>query len=55
MVQAAGKRPIDLTELDVDSASFSAHKIRGPQGSGTPLPEEGDCPCFTGAAGRNGD
>ncbi|MDC7223500.1 MAG: cysteine desulfurase family protein [Spirochaetales bacterium] len=34
MVQAPGKMALNLTELDVDSASFSAHKIRGPKQSG---------------------
>ncbi len=34
MVQALGKVPIDLEKLSVDSASFSAHKIKGPRGAG---------------------
>jgi cysteine desulfurase len=34
MVQAAGKIPLDLTALDVDSAALSAHKIGGPRGIG---------------------
>ena len=33
-VQALGKMTIDLQELGVDSASFSAHKIHGPKGVG---------------------
>lgn len=33
-VQALGKMPLDLGELDVDAASFSAHKIGGPKGVG---------------------
>lgn len=33
-VQALGKIPFSLTELGVDSASFSAHKFKGPQGVG---------------------
>lgn len=33
-VQALGKTRIDLDALDVDSASFSAHKIHGPKGVG---------------------
>ena len=32
--QALGKMPLDLRELDVDAASFSAHKIGGPKGVG---------------------
>lgn len=32
--QALGKVPIDLKDLDVDAASFSAHKICGPKGIG---------------------
>jgi cysteine desulfurase len=34
MVQGIGKIPLDLSALDVDSASFSAHKIGGPRGAG---------------------
>ncbi len=34
MVQAPGKIPVNLSKMDVDSASFSAHKIRGPRGVG---------------------
>ncbi len=33
-VQALGKVPINLQDLGVDSASFSAHKIGGPKGVG---------------------
>ncbi len=33
-VQTLGKIPVDLEELGVDSASFSAHKIGGPKGVG---------------------
>lgn len=33
-VQAAGKIPLNLTYLGIDSAAFSAHKICGPRGIG---------------------
>jgi cysteine desulfurase len=33
-VQAAGRVPLDLKALDVDLASFSAHKVYGPKGVG---------------------
>jgi cysteine desulfurase len=34
LVQALGKIPLDLVGWDLDSASFSAHKIGGPRGMG---------------------
>jgi cysteine desulfurase len=34
MVQAAGKIPLDIKGWQIDSASFSAHKIGGPRGIG---------------------
>ena len=33
-VQALGKIPLDMKRLGIDYASFSAHKIHGPKGSG---------------------
>lgn len=33
-VQALGKVPVDMGNLDVDLASFSAHKLGGPKGTG---------------------
>ena len=32
--QAVGKIPLDMTQLDIDALSFSAHKLQGPQGVG---------------------
>ena len=32
--QAVGKIPIDMAQIDIDAISFSAHKLRGPQGVG---------------------
>ena len=32
--QAVGKLPIDMATMNVDAISFSAHKLRGPQGVG---------------------
>jgi cysteine desulfurase len=34
MVQAIGKIPVDIGAWDLDSASFSAHKLGGPRGIG---------------------
>jgi cysteine desulfurase len=34
LVQALGKTPIDISAWDIDSASFSAHKLGGPCGVG---------------------
>ena len=41
-VQAAGKIPFSLTDWDVDSAAFSAHKICGPRGSGILYLKDGE-------------
>ena len=34
LVQALGKEPLDISAWDLDSASFSAHKLGGPRGVG---------------------
>ena len=34
ITQAVGKFPLDLSELNLDAVSFSAHKMQGPQGIG---------------------
>ena len=34
LVQALGKVPLDISSWDLDSASFSAHKLGGPRGIG---------------------
>jgi len=56
-VQALGKVPVDLKALDVDAASFSAHKISGPKGVGalylkarTPFE-----PCMLGGGQESGE
>ena len=40
-VQALGKIPVDVKALDIDFASFSAHKIHGPKGIGASFVRSG--------------
>lgn len=40
-VQAAGKIPVDVKDIDADFLSFSAHKLNGPQGSGALFIKQG--------------
>lgn len=42
-VQALGKIPLDVEDLGIDYATFSAHKIHGPKGVGALFVREG-CP-----------
>jgi cysteine desulfurase len=50
-VQALGKIPFSLRELDVDAASFSAHKIGGLRGAGALYLREGAAPGFLSVGG----
>lgn len=53
-VQALGKIHINLKELDVDSASFSAHKIQGPRGSGILYSRKRPAPLSKGGGQESG-
>ncbi len=55
-VQAVGKIPIDVKELDIDFLSFSAHKIYGPKGVGALYAKNGApfCPFITGGHQERG-
>ena len=50
-VQALGKVPFSLRSLDVDAASFSAHKIGGPRGVGALYLRAGTAPGFLATGG----
>ncbi len=55
-VQAVGKIPVDVKELDVDFLSFSAHKIYGPKGVGALYVKKGVsfCPFIRGGHQEGG-
>lgn len=55
-VQAVGKIPVDVKELDIDFLSFSAHKIYGPKGVGALYAKNGApfCPFITGGHQERG-
>jgi len=50
-VQALGKIPFSLREMDVDAASFSGHKIGAPRGIGALYLRDGVSPGFLGVGG----
>jgi len=54
LVQALGKVPIDLIGWDVDSASFSAHKLGGPRGIGLLYLKKTLEPLYTGGEQEGG-
>jgi len=55
-VQAAGKLPLDVNELGVDSLSLSAHKFYGPKGAGLLYLRQGTPfqPIITGGSQEGG-
>jgi len=54
LVQTAGKTPFDLSAWDLDSASFSAHKIRGPRGIGLLYQKKPVAGIYTGGGQERG-
>ncbi len=53
-VQALGKIDFNLTELGVDSASFSGHKFRGPRGIGLLYLQSGSLQVASSGGGQEG-
>ena len=55
-VQAVGKIPVDVSDLDIDFLSFSAHKIYGPKGIGALYVKKGVpfCPFIHGGHQERG-
>ena len=54
LVQALGKVPVDLSAWDLDSASFSAHKLGGPRGIGLLYLKKPVEPLYTGGEQEGG-
>ena len=54
LVQAIGKVPVDVKGWDLDSASFSAHKIGGPRGIGFLYLRKTVDPLYTGGGQEKG-
>jgi len=55
-VQAVGKIPVDVRDLDVDFLTISAHKLYGPKGIGALYVKKGSpyCPLILGGHQENG-
>jgi cysteine desulfurase len=55
-VQAVGKIPVDVRDLDVDFLTISAHKLYGPKGVGALFVKKGSpyCPLILGGHQENG-
>ena len=51
-VQALGKIDLNLTDLDIDGASFSSHKIHGPRGIGLLYLKRGEIQALAKAGGQ---
>ncbi len=54
LVQTAGKISFSLKDWDLDSASFSAHKIQGPRGIGLLYLKRNLAPLYTGGGQEKG-
>jgi cysteine desulfurase len=54
LVQAAGKIPLNIAGWDLDSASFSAHKLGGPRGIGLLYLRKPLEPLYTGGGQEGG-
>ena len=54
LVQALGKIPLDVSAWDIDSASFSAHKLGGPRGLGLLYIKKPPTPLYAGGDQERG-